>query len=106
MLGYELEHVCHPEVHAAFARGSRDLHKAARVVRSDDRAPGPGDGVELPPGKAFGHARPLEAEAAPKAAAVGDVREVDHLVTGQLEDPARLALQAQLAEGLARVVVG
>ena len=41
------------------------------------------------------------AAASPEPAAVGDVRDVHHLVAGQAEKPPRLGLETQLPQGLA-----
>ena len=81
------------------------MHQAARIVRRHHGATCLGDRVELPLGEPVGHARPLEAEAAAEAAAIGDVRQVDHLVARELEHAPGLVFQSQLAEGLAGVVV-
>src|ERR1700694_1277436 len=105
VFGDELEHVCHAQVNAAAAGGSGDVDQTAGIVRSDDGAAGLGDGVQLPLGEPAGDSWPLEAEGAAETAAVGDVRDVDHLVAGQREQPARLGFEAQLAEALAGVVV-
>src|ERR1035437_4451528 len=105
VLGHELEDVCHAQVHVAPAGGGGDVDQAAGVVRGDDRAAGLGDGVQLPLGEAAGDPRPLKAEGAAKAAAVGDVRDVDHLVAGKLEQPPGLGLEPQLPQGLAGVVI-
>src|ERR1700693_3184294 len=82
------------------------MDQAARVVRGDDGAPRPGDGVQLPGGKPARDPRPLNAESAAETAAVGDVRDLDHLVACQLEEPARTGLEAELPQRLARVVIG
>src|SRR5439155_17458195 len=64
------------------------------------------DRIQLPFREAVDHTRPLEAEPATEAAAVGDVRDVDDLVARQLEYTPRLAFQPELAQRLARIVVG
>src|SRR5438876_11246093 len=94
------------QLEAALASRGGDVHKAARVVRGDDRASRLGERVELPLGEAIGHARPLEAEAASETAAVRDVGQVDDFIARQLEEPARFAFQTELAQRLAGVVVG
>src|SRR6266852_6118414 len=95
----------HPKLHATPPGGGGDVHQAARVVRGDDGAAGPGDRTELPFRKAIGHARPFEAESAAEPATVGDVGYVHDLVARDLQELSRLPLQPELAERLAGVVV-
>src|SRR5258707_14316772 len=83
-----------------------DVDQASRVVRRDQAAARLCDRVQLPLGQARGHTRPLEAEASAEPAAIGDVRYLDHLVTGQLQQAPGLLLEAELAQGLAGIVVG
>ena len=96
--------------HAARCRGG--ARRAAMWMRQ----PGLSDATTVQPVLAIAssfhsreagrHPWPIEAEGAAEAAAVGDVRDVDHLVAGQAEQPPRLGLEAELPQGLARVVVG
>src|SRR6266700_4295425 len=74
-----------------------DVHQAPWVVGGDDRASRLAYRIELPLREPVGDARPLEAEAAAKAAAVGEVGNVDHLVARELEHAARLVFEAELA---------
>src|SRR6202023_197923 len=62
--------------------------------------------IQLPIHQPLSHARPFETERAAEAAAVRDVGNVLNLVASQIEELPRLALEAQLPEGLAGVVVG
>src|SRR5260370_31858410 len=87
-------------------RGRFDVHEAARVVRGDHRASSLGNRVQLPLRQAARDARPLDAEGASEPAAVRDVRDVDDLIAGELEKAPRLALETELAQALAGVVVG
>src|SRR5579859_1984335 len=105
MFSHQLEHMRNAEVHPPAPGRGLDVHEAARVVGCQHRAAGFGDRVELPPGEAVRDTWPLEAERATEAAAVGDVGQVHHLVPGEFEHPARLALQPELAQRLAGVVV-
>src|SRR6202171_4835367 len=100
-LRHQLQDVGHPQLHVALPRRGLDVHQAARVVRRGHCAAGLGDGVQLTLREAARGARPLEAERAAEAAAVGDVRDVDHLVPGYLEQAPGLALEPKLAEALA-----
>src|SRR5712691_11777381 len=91
---------------AASARIRGDVDQAPRVVRRHHAAACLCDRVQLPLGQARGYTRPLEAEGSAEPAAIGDVRYLDHLVPGQLEQAPRLPLEAELAQGLAGIVVG
>src|SRR5467141_553906 len=105
VLRHQLEDVGHAQVQAPLPGGRRDVHQAAWIVRSHHRAPGLGDGVELPLRKPVRDSRPFEAERPAETAAVGDVWNVDDLIARQLEDLPRLALQSELTQRLAGVVV-
>src|SRR5579864_8180830 len=95
-----------PEALAPPARRGRDVDEAARVVRSNHLASRATDRVELPTGEPIGDPRPFQAEGAAEAAAVRDVGKVHHLVARELEQAAGLALETELAQALARIVVG
>src|SRR5260370_2176522 len=94
-----------PKLQATPPGGGGDVHQAARVVRGDDGAAGLGDRVELPLRQPIRHAGPLEAERAAEPAAVGDVRKVHNLVAGDVQELPGFALESELAERLAGVVV-
>src|SRR5437867_95731 len=83
LLCNQLQDVGDAELLAALARRRGDVHKAPRVVGRDHGAPSLGDCVQLPSREPVGDTRPLQAEAAAEAAAVGDVRQVDDLVAGE-----------------------
>src|SRR5207245_10658098 len=89
----------------ALPRRPGHVHDAAWVGGCDHLPARRRDGLARPLREAVSDSRPLEAERAAKAAAVGDVGQVYDLVARKLEHPTRLALQTELAEALAGVVV-
>src|SRR2546427_12978152 len=105
MFGQEIDQMRNARLCPSPPRGRRDMHQAAGVVRRHNRASRLRDRIQLPFREPVGHTRPLEAEAATEAAAVGDVRDVDDLVARQLEYAPGLAFQPALAQRLAGIVV-
>ena len=81
------------------------MYQTSRVVGRDDSAAGLGDGIEFPLGEPAGHTRPIQAEGAAEPATVRDVWDIHNLIASESKQPSRLLLEAQLAQGLARVVV-
>ena len=72
--GDQLQDMGDSQVEVAAVSRVANVHQAARVVGGDHRGAGLGDGVQLPLREAVRDLRPVDAEGASEAAAVGDVR--------------------------------